>query len=379
MNRKFFKEIDVRVPIWKTRSVGLAVDDVPIGENVKVTISYKKTGTGELLYPGDYIVSVDEIRKYPAEMVGPVTRVHIVPIAELAKLTVFSNQQKQANMLFDSKSLGKIIKESEDSKTSSFDSKKTIEPGKHIMHIIDVTLQNAKSDNNPMVVIEMGIDDEHRTIKEYFKIAGNNTDIPREKLVRLFHRGFGYSIQPCQTEKDLIDQLLKFKGKTFTGAIKGRKEAYCFEKNGASIVMETIKPEFWYAGTTSEFDEMYIDMSKSVTDLSQDDKEKLIRFAEINGGPYVPAVKTEAQHPVTKEEATAPAVGAPAPMQMEAPQQSNATMEMPPKKTMEVVEAKPEPENADKFLSEMDAAPIQHEVAVPVPQKEAEDDGDFPF
>jgi hypothetical protein len=66
-------------------------------------------------------------------------------------------------------------------------------------------------------------------------------------------------------------------------------------------------------------------------------------------------------------------------MQMEAPQQSNATMEMPPKKTMEVVEAKPEPENADKFLSEMDAAPIQHEVAVPVPQKEAEDDGDFPF
>jgi len=379
MSQKVFKEIDVRVPIWKTRSVGLAVDDVPIGENVKVTISYKKTGTGELLYPGDYIVSVDEIRKFPAEMVGPVTRVHIVPIAELAKLTVFSNQQKTNNMLFDSKSLGKIIKESEDSKTQSFDSKKTIEPGKHLMHIIDVTLQNAKSDNNPMVVIEMGkTDDEHRTIKEYFKIAGNNTDIPREKLVRLFHRGFGYSIQPCNTEKDLIDQLLKFKGKTFTGAIKGRKEAYCFEKNGASIVMETVKPEFWYAGMTSEFDEMYIDMSKSVTDLSQEDKEKLIRFAEINGGPYVPAVKTEAQHPVTQQEATAPA---PPPVQeAPAPQQSTAPLEMP-KQAMEVVEAKPEPENADKFLSEMDSSP-EPETESPVaesPSAPAQDNGDFPF
>lgn len=302
---KYAKEIDIAEPIWKDRSVGLAVDDVPLGQNVKVTISYRKKGTGELAFPGDFEMNVDKIRTYPQGKVGPGIRVYYVPIKDLTKTTIFNNNQKQSTMLFGSQELGKIIKESEEAKSNggNFDNKKFIEPGKHLMTVENITLENAKSDGNPMVVVEFKKDDDHRTIKEFMKIAGPNTDIPREKLVRLFHRGFNYSIQPCNTEKDLIDQLIKFKGKTLTVAIKGRKQAYSFEKDGQDIVMETIRPEFWYAGMTSEFDDFYIDMDKSIVELTQEDKEKLVRFAEINGGPYVPKEKTEPKQVATQGDA----------------------------------------------------------------------------
>lgn len=380
MELNFAKEIDIAEPIWKDRSVGLAVDDVPLGQIVKVTISYKRKGTGELSFPGDFYMNVDEIRKYPLGTVGRGIRVHYVPIKDLTKATLFSNNQNQSNMLFSSQDLGKIIKESEEAKANAgnYDSKKTVEPGKHLMTITDVVLQNAKSDGNPMVVVEFTKDDEHRPIKNYMKIAGPNTDISREQLVKLFHRGFGYSIQPCKTDKDLMDQLLKFKGKQLSVAVKGQKQAYAFEKDGKDIVMETIKPEYWYCASTSEFDEFYIDVTKMVSDLSQEDKEKLIRFAEINGGPYVPKEKAPAS------EATA------APVQQQTPTINPISNDMTivtnadagnaaPQSTSEKLQAQPiEVVEAQPEVS--DSAPIQESVA-PAPQAEqAQAPGDdFPF
>jgi hypothetical protein len=230
MSVKVFKDIDIAEPIWKSKSVGLAVDDVPLGQNVKVTISYKSKRTGKLSYPGEYVVEADKVKTYPAEKIpksGVV--VHIVPIADLAKLSVFNNNLKPTNMLFGQNELGKIIKESEDAKAGNFDNKKMITPGKYLLTLIAVTLENAKSDGNPMIVAEFQLDEDHRTIKEFMKIAGPNTDIPRQKLVKLFHRGFGYEIQPCQDEAGLMNQIKKFEGKKLSVAVKGIKKAYCFQ------------------------------------------------------------------------------------------------------------------------------------------------------
>jgi hypothetical protein len=380
----FAKEIDIAEPIWKDRSVGLAVDDVPPGQNVKVTISYKRKATGEQVFPGEYFMNVDKIRTYPQGKVGPGIRVHYVPIKDLTKTTLFSNNQNQTNMLFGSQELGKIIKESEDAKANggNFENKKFLEPGKYIMILSDVKLEHAKSDGNPMVVVEFTKDDEHRSIKGYMKIAGPNTDISREQLVKLFHRGFGYAIQPCNTEKDLIDQLLKFKGKQLTVAVKGRKQAYAFEKDGKDIVMEVIRPDFWYAGMMSEFDEFYMDMEKAITDLSQEDKEKLIRFAEINGGPYIPKERvvqdTPKINPIMETQGNAGAV---------APPPSPAKAATAPKK-IEEVKAQPEPEmesaasfdwsQEDQQGIPMDEAEAPQPVQESAPTQAAPDD-DFPF
>ena len=134
-----------------------------------------------------------------------------------------------------------------------------------------------------MIVMEFEKNEELRSFKEFFKIAGPNTDIPREKLVRVFHRGFGYNIQPCKDEQGLIDQLVPFQGKQLTVAVKGRKKIISYEKNGKDELLEITDPQFWYCGTASEFDTMSFDATKAITDLTDEDKDKLIRFAELRG------------------------------------------------------------------------------------------------
>ena len=347
---KIFKEIDIAEPIWKFKAVGLAVDDVPMGENVRVTISYISKQTGKQIYPGEYDIEVDKIRTYPIEKVRGNVRVHIVPIADLAKLTIFNTNQNQSNMLFGKDQLGKIIKESEEAKAGNYDNKKMLAPGKYVMTMAAISLAKAK-DGNPMVVVDFEADEDHRQIKEFMKIAGPNTDIPREKLVKLFHRGFGYEIQPCQDEAGLMNQLKGFEGKKLSVAVKGRKAAYCFEKDGQDIVMEQTYPEFWYCGLEAEVGEMSFDESKSIKELTDDDKEKLVRFAEMNGGPYEQKAKTES---AKEQKATAPA-----PKAVKAP--------------------KPEPVNADPVVEEQSTQAIEAEAPKEPTTESEEGDDDFPF
>lgn len=376
---EIFKEIDIAEPIWKTKSVGLAVDDVPMGQNVKVTISYISRNSGKRSYPGEYIVEVDKVRTYPVQNVKRMN-VHIVPIADLAKLTVFNNQ-KANTMLFSQNELSGIIKDSEEAKKGNFENKEMITPGKHILMVKDVTLEYAKSDKNPMIVVEFELDDNHKTIKEFMKIAGPNTDIPRQKLVKLFHRGFNYEIQPCNTEADLMNQLTKFKGKKLTVVVSGQKSAYAFQdKEGKDIVMEQVYPNFWYCGTTAEFGEITFDEAKLIKDLSDEDKDKLVRFAEINGGPYIPK----------KSQATAtPAISAPAETatpvaeKASAPQQAATVTPNP----IEEVPAKAEPVQTEAPAT---VAPAPQTESAPAPaeapaantaagETPPTTDDDFPF
>lgn len=366
---KIFKDIDIVEPIWKTKSVGLAVDDVPMGQNVKVTISYVSKTTGKQTYPGEYIVEVDKIRTYPIQVVRRMN-VHIVPIADLAKLTVFNNQ-KSNNMLFTSNDLGTIIQQSEEAKKNGqgFENKESIVPGKHLLTVKDITLQNAKSDQSPMVVVEFELDDHHRTIKEFMKISGAGSDIPRQKLVTLFHRGFAYAIQPCNTEADLMNQLEKFKGKKLTVVVNGQKKAYCFQdKEGKDVVTEVIYPGFWYCGTVAEFGEITFNEANLVKELSEEDKDKLIAFAEMNGGPYIPKgnQNTTAAASVAESntQATAPAASAQDPV-------TPVAIESVPAKPEAIAES-PAPQ------AESPAAEAPAQTASAPAEKPANDD-DFPF
>ena len=161
---KIFKEIEISEPIWKNKSIGLNIEDVPLGERIKVSISYK-TKDGKVLYPGDYIINVENIRNnnYPIQKIRGNTNVHIVPIEDLKGLINSNNKLKTKNMLFGSKELGKIIKDSEEAKVGNFENKKTIQPGKYVMTMKTISLNYAKSDKNPMIVAEFELDEDQRS------------------------------------------------------------------------------------------------------------------------------------------------------------------------------------------------------------------------
>ena len=299
-------KIDIKEPIWKNpRSVGLHVTDIPLGENVEVSISYRNKN-GELLWPDSWTISADTIKRYPSKAVRSGIILNLVPIDDLynldKKVNTINNQNIKP-MLFDKKSLDKIITAS--AEASKGNNLKKIEPGKHILSVKGIELSHAKSDGNPMIVVEFEKDEDHRSFKEFFKIAGPNTDIPREKLVKLFHRGFGYQIQPCKDEKGLIDQLTAFEGKELTVAVKGRKKVFSAQKDGKDELIETTEPVYWYCGTKSEYDDFYIDLAKAVVELSDEDKEKLIKFAELQDDE--PTVKKKSPPKKKIEETPEPA------------------------------------------------------------------------
>ncbi len=73
------KEIIIKSPIWKTKSVGLAeyklTDDV-----IVVKIDYR-TDDGEKLFPGVYKMSRQKIMTYPTQVVHGI-RLRIIPIKD---------------------------------------------------------------------------------------------------------------------------------------------------------------------------------------------------------------------------------------------------------------------------------------------------------
>jgi hypothetical protein len=190
--------------------------------------------------------------------------------------------------LFQKDDLNKIISESEAAKASG-SGKKAVVPGKHLLTLTEVNITNSKSDNNPMVKIVANADADHRDLMSHFKLQGSGSEVGRKMVVDFFFRSFGYKVQECDTAADLLKQLIKFKGKTFSAIVNGQQEAYCFkDKQNRDVVMEVTKSDIWYTGTTAEFDELNYDAAKLIKPLSDQHKEQLTKFAQINGGPYDP-------------------------------------------------------------------------------------------
>ena len=76
--------IEIRAPIWKTNSIGIALYKVGPGEN-DVRITYKDKN-GKLLFPDTYTVTREELMTRPRQLVGEYnTELRIIPIAELRK------------------------------------------------------------------------------------------------------------------------------------------------------------------------------------------------------------------------------------------------------------------------------------------------------
>ena len=76
------KEYTIKEPIWATKSVGIA--DYRLSDDLLVDISYKDK-SGELLFPGKFLVKKDIAKTYPIQRLKGNLTLHIIPINDLIK------------------------------------------------------------------------------------------------------------------------------------------------------------------------------------------------------------------------------------------------------------------------------------------------------
>ena len=70
----------IRVPIWKTRSIGVATYRPPC----LIDITYTNTD-GERIYPDTYLVTQEFAEQYPVRQFGSSPEMYIIPINRLKK------------------------------------------------------------------------------------------------------------------------------------------------------------------------------------------------------------------------------------------------------------------------------------------------------
>jgi len=80
--------IQIREPIWKTRSIGLAEDRLTNITEVEITY---KNRFGERIYANLYCISKSQAMKYPIQKVKGV-KLRIIPIADLQAWS-YSNEE----------------------------------------------------------------------------------------------------------------------------------------------------------------------------------------------------------------------------------------------------------------------------------------------
>ena len=76
------KEYTIKEPIWATKSIGIA--DYRLSDDLLVDISYKDK-SGELLFPGKFLVKKDIAKTYPIQRLKGNLNLHIIPIKDLIK------------------------------------------------------------------------------------------------------------------------------------------------------------------------------------------------------------------------------------------------------------------------------------------------------
>jgi len=92
------KTIKINEPIWKDRSVGLNVVNMSPEEDVSIEILYIEKKTGNRLYPDEYIMSVEDILKYPSQRLKANVTVYLVPIASLKRLAKKAEDKSQLKL-----------------------------------------------------------------------------------------------------------------------------------------------------------------------------------------------------------------------------------------------------------------------------------------
>jgi len=267
--------IDIAVPIWKTRSVGINPQMAGPNDEFVINITYVNK-QGNRIYPHEYIVTAQWLVAYPIQKLEKSKVVlHIIPISDLENLYHQQNvTNKQINMLFDSNEINKIRKENEE--RSGFDKRERIPMGANTLTITDVKADISKKSKEPMIVMTFKKDDAHKEIVQYFMLAGKGSDIAKSKMIDWLERAFNYIIQPCETEQDLVNQLIKFKGLKVQACIQHEKSLYTNKEGEVMIVREA---KVWYVDSINT--NMKVDLKKCLRELAPKDIERVNQLNEM--------------------------------------------------------------------------------------------------
>ncbi|MEO7399063.1 MAG: hypothetical protein ABIW84_10905, partial [Ilumatobacteraceae bacterium] len=229
-------ELEILEPIWKNRSIGVALHQVHPDDLIKITIAYKKKD-GELAYPDAWLIKAVDVHRYPIKHKKKGIGLHEVPIADLYTLDQNLNNstnQKQHIMLFDNKDIDKIRKEN--AERSGGDSRKTIEAGEQVVAQGNARVENAKKDGNPMIILDFQKSPEYKPLTTYWKLAGSGSEIAKKQIIEYLERAFGYVLQPCKDEQDVLKQIAQFNGKNLKIAVR-TKDSLWDNKEGETVVV----------------------------------------------------------------------------------------------------------------------------------------------
>lgn len=94
--------------------------------------------------------------------------------------------------------------------------------GEYLMHISNAELKNSKDNNDPYLSIELSADADHNPLRETYMLAGNGREIGLQKIVTFFANAFKHEMEECEDEKQLLSQVLRFKGKKFKAAVRNQ-------------------------------------------------------------------------------------------------------------------------------------------------------------
>lgn len=81
-------KVKIKVPIWKTRSVGIATHLLEEGRDIHVEILYCNK-SGNRSFPGIYTMSCEKALTFPKQTVRFGVVLHIIPIVE------FNHREKE--------------------------------------------------------------------------------------------------------------------------------------------------------------------------------------------------------------------------------------------------------------------------------------------
>jgi len=181
-----------------------------------------------------------------------------------------------------------VVTKRQEQQSKFGDTRPRIEPGIHVLTLSSVTIETAKESGNPMIVIELSATKDKQPFKEFFVLSSKNEQgqvVPNEnglnKAVLFLVDGFGHEVPECNTEIDILNEFIKFKGKTFKGAVQVREKLFTTDKGVLKIDKTT--PKLWYVGSIDK--DLKIKPERLHLPLNTEDQKKWLEYQKYNPAP----------------------------------------------------------------------------------------------
>ena len=180
--------------------------------------------------------------------------------------------------LLSKSTVNKIL--SDDKERRGSFSKPPLAPGEHLLTLSNVELGNSKVSNDAKIALTYSGDAEHAPKTEHFMLSGSGREVGLQKIVTFMANSFKHEMEECADEKELLTQLLKFKGKKFKAAVKIGERLYKFvDSAGKDGIAITKEAKIWYTGTADDTN-FKVNPAKAFTPLSSEDKAAYLKFKE---------------------------------------------------------------------------------------------------